>query len=187
MKFFSSNKKKSRDPTGTKSRARPASASKISAVEALNKTPDIHIDRSSQNPLVVADDNPDVYNDDVIQSCELRLEEMSNLMDELSSRSLRLASENKSLREKLSSGFNQSIKPHMESKSPLKSIIKQQKKITVEEQTKLREENLLLHQQAELLVNELTNANSQISELDLTIGSLEKELKANWENAKKCK
>jgi chromosome segregation ATPase len=178
MKFFNNNKNKGRDPTGTKSRARPASASKILAVEALNKTPDI--DRSSQNPQVVADDNPDVFNDDVIQSYELRLEEMSNLMDELSSRSLRLASENKSLREKLSSGFNQSIKPHMESKSPLKSIIKQQKKITVEEQTKLREENSLLHQQAELLVNELTNANS-------AIGSLEKELKANWENAKKCK
>jgi hypothetical protein len=59
--------------------------------------------------------------------------------------------------------------------------------MSVEDYTKLREENSLLHQQAELLVNELTQANNQISELDLAIGSLESELKANWENAKKSK
>jgi hypothetical protein len=74
---------------------------------------------------------------------------------------------------------------------PLKSIMNQQKNGLTDGQAimvqKQKEENALLHNQAELLVKELAHSNSQILEMDMTIALLEKELKGSWELSRKCK
>ena len=201
MKLFGSIRKKNkRDPTGTKSRARPLNSGNahIAAVELLNKTPDF--DRARQitkNPVDSVttsnqnDSNTNSSNNDVLDAYEAQIEELGHLMleqgrhlDELSSRSRALASENVMLREKVSSGLK--IKPRSDSnKSPLKSIINQ-KKISHEDQAKMKEQNVLLHEQAERLALELSDANCQISDVDMTVANLEEELKASWENARRC-
>ena len=143
--------------------------------------------------------DPNNTKNDLIDVYEHRIEELGQLMveqarhlDEMSSRSRRLSSENVLLREKLSSGFEKFVRPiQSDSKSPLKAMINHQKKLSADDYVKkiqqYKEENTLLHQQADLLVQELTHANSRISELDITVESLEKDVKAHWENARKRK
>jgi hypothetical protein len=169
MKLLFKGKAKRRDPTGTKSvQARPRPASSSSAVQTIDEASDQRL----LNPSNTADANlsdPNNSNTDMIEELEnyLMIEQARHL-DELSKRSRRL--------EKVSSGLT---KPgsSMQTKSPLKSIMKKASSADV---SKYRHENDLLIQQAELLVQELTHANGQISELDLTVASLEKK-------TRKCK
>eukprot|EP00956_Cyclotella_meneghiniana_P045502 scaffold371945_cov113-Cyclotella_meneghiniana.AAC.1 len=192
MKLFKSKRKDSRDPTGTKSSLiRPPS---VLAVQTVNKTPDTSA-RCSLD-VVNANRSEDTSKDDIIDAYELRIEELGQLMveqgrqlDEMSDRSKQLASENIMLREKVSSGLMlENLQPRNETKSPLKSIINQ-RKVSANDQAKLaqkyKDENSLLQQQSELLVQELEHANNQISNLDLTVASLEKEIKTNWEQCQK--
>jgi hypothetical protein len=173
MKLLFKGKAKRRDPTGTKSvQARPRPASSSSAVQTIDEASDQRL----LNPSNTADANlsdPNNSNTDMIEELEnyLMIEQARHL-DELSKRSRRL--------EKVLSGLT---KPgsSMQTKSPLKSIMNlQTKKASSADVSKYRHENDLLIQQAELLVQELTHANGQISELDLTVASLEKK-------TRKCK
>lgn len=183
MKLLFKSKAKRRDPTGTKSvQARPRPASSSSAVQTIDEASDQRL-QTNLNPSNTADANlsdPNNSNTDMIEELEnyLMIEQARHL-DELSKRSRRL--------EKVSSGLT---KPgsSMQTKSPLKSIMNlQTKKASSADVSKYRHENDLLIQQAELLVQELTHANGQISELDLTVASLEKELCGSWEKTRKCK
>lgn len=201
MKLFKSKRKDSRDPTGTKSSsARPAS---VLAMQSVNTTPDIS---APLNPLNCGSDcartnqSEDTSKDEIIDAYELRIEELGGLMveqgrqlDEKTERCNLLASENNTLREKVSSGLRlENLKSHNDSlqiKSPLKSIINQ-RKVSADEQARIvqkyKDENSLLQQQAELLVKELEHANGRLSDQDLTVASLEKELKTHWEQCGKC-
>jgi myosin heavy subunit len=138
-----------------------------------------------------------VNNNDVIDAYELRVEELGHLMleqgrhlDQLTDRNRRLSTENIALRGKVSENFTTSMSfCTPETTSPLKSVMNQ-KKGSIEGQGKMqkqKEQNALLHSQAELLVKELAHSNNQISEMDMTIASLEKELKEIWELSRQCK
>eukprot|EP00804_Cyclotella_cryptica_P008454 CCRYP_003960-RA/>CCRYP_003960-RA protein AED:0.09 eAED:0.02 QI:0/0/0/1/1/1/4/0/674 len=129
--------------------------------------------------------HPKSSNSELIDAYELRIEELGRLMleqgkhlDELTNRSRRLSTENTMLREKVSSGIENLIAKH--NKSPLNSMIRHQvtnQMNNTKTAQKDKEDNDLLHQQTELLVDELTHSNKQISEL-------EKELKQSWEHSR---
>ena len=200
MKLFKSKRKDSRDPTGTKSSsARPASVE----CKSVNTTP---ATSAPLNPLNCGNNcartnqSEDTSTDEIIDAYELRIVELGGLMveqgrqlDEKTERCNLLASENNTLREKVSSGLRlENLKSHNDSlqiKSPLKSIINQ-RKVSADEQARImqkyKDENSLLQQQAELLVKELEHANGRLSDQDLTVASLEKELKTHLEHFCKC-
>jgi hypothetical protein len=189
-------KKTCRRPTGIKSvaRTRPGSNGGVDVTTSTNA-------KDLPPPNAIDDEfHPTTSNSEKIDAYELRIEELGQLMleqgrhlDELTNRSHRLSTENLMLREKVSSGLENLIaKPSgasMENKSPLNSMIRHQKKNQEDNNIikKEKEENELLHKQAELLVHELAHSNAQISEMDMTIASLEKELKERWEQSRQCK
>jgi hypothetical protein len=193
MKLFSS-KKKRRDPTGTtSSQARPKSRGSVSIATGTQ----FQQANNYQPEVCDVEVGSAVINNDVIDAYELRVEELGHLMleqgrhlDQLTDRNRRLSTENIALRGKVSENFTTSMSfCTPETTSPLKSVMNQ-KKGSIEGQGKMqkqKEQNALLHSQAELLVKELAHSNNQISEMDMTIASLEKELKEIWELSRQCK
>ena len=198
--FFCKEKNRHRDSAGTNSRSRAISNSSsnenVAAIDTniVNRTPQPDIHENSQSS-----GNSTAINNSMIDAYELRIEELGHLMveqgrhlDELSNRSRQLSSENIMLRERMATGLENLTQPTCitQSKSPLKNIINYQKKGSVDDQVKAaqkcKEENSLLRQQADLMLEELGITNRRISELDMTVASLEKELKMSWENNYKC-
>ena len=194
LSLFKKEKNRRRDSTATNSTA--MSNSSVAAVGIVNRTPEPHGNIPSSNSGNAAFTHPCAQNaphNAMIDAYELRIEELGQLiveqgrhLDESSNRSRQLASENVMLREKMATGLeNLRTSSTMQSKSPLKNIMNSQKKGSADEaktMQKYKEENTLLQQQAALMVEELGVTNRHISELDMTVASLEKELKASWDN-----
>lgn len=140
----------------------------------------------------------DVYEDRIDELGQL-MAEQGRCLDELTTRSRRLSSENNMLRERLSSSESVLVKQSsprgsflFPTRSPLKHIIKNSQRSSSDDATtrqvvqKLNDDNSLLIQQAELLANELTEANGQLAERDESLATLETKLSSSLEKARSC-
>jgi len=135
-----------------------------------------------------------------IESYEDRIDELGQLMakqgrclDELTNRSRVLSNENHMLRERLSAGVIATKPAATEpTRSPLKSIINSTQKSNTDESAakeaakRLKAENALLCEQADLLAKELTSTHQLVTERDESISSLGKELSLCLEMARSC-
>ena len=151
----------------------------------------------------------DMYEDRIDELGQM-MAEQGRCLDELTARSRRLSSENNILRERLvssSSSTSNAVAAKQSprggslslpaSMSPLKHIIRNSSSqrssadeaITTNKRVvqKLNDDNLLLIQQAELLANELTEANRQLAERDESLASLGTKLSSSLEKARSCK
>ena len=151
----------------------------------------------------------DMYEDRIDELGQM-MAEQGRCLDELTARSRRLSSENNILRERLlssSSSTSNAVAAKQSprggsfslptSMSPLKHIIRNSSSqrssadeaITTNKRVvqKLNDDNLLLIQQAELLANELTEANRQLAERDEGLASLGTKLSSSLEKARSCK
>jgi len=128
----------------------------------------------------------DVYEDRIDDLGDL-MQEQGRCLDELANRSRRLSTENGMLRERLKTDMI--AKSKAPNRSPLKNTINnhQREDEHANLAQKTREENALLIQQADLLANELTDANVLIAERDTSIASLGKELSSCLGKARLCK
>lgn len=151
----------------------------------------------------------DMYEDRIDELGQM-MAEQGRCLDELTARSRRLSSENNILRERLvssSSSTSNAVAAKQSprggslslpaSMSPLKHIIRNSSSqrssadeaITTNKRVvqKLNDDNLLLIQQAELLANELMEANRQLAERDESLASLGTKLSSSLERARSCK
>ena len=151
----------------------------------------------------------DMYEDRIDELGQM-MAEQGRCLDELTARSRRLSSENNILRERLlssSSSTSNAVAVKQSprggsfslpaSMSPLKHIIRNNSSqrssadeaITANKRVvqKLNDDNLLLIQQAELLANELMEANRQLAERDEGLASLGTKLSSSLERARSCK
>lgn len=120
--------------------------------------------------------------------------EQGRCLDEVTSRSRRLSTENNMLRERLTTSMaSEPVSSVSPARSPLKSVINStQRKRKDENNTKdavlrFKEENSLLIQQADLLANELTESNRLLAERDASLASLGKELSSCLEKTRSRK
>jgi hypothetical protein len=135
----------------------------------------------------------DVYEDRIEELGEL-MAEQGRCLDEVTSRSRRLSTENNMLRERLTTSMaSEPVSSVSPARSPLKSVINStQRKRKDENNTKdavlrFKEENSLLIQQADLLANELTESNRLLAERDASLVSLGKELSSCLEKTRSRK
>ena len=138
-----------------------------------------------------------------IDAYEERIGELGQLMseqgkalDEMNTSSRRLSTENQMLRERLSQGMvaaNPAPAPSTPNRSPLKNIMNNQKSTSRSDDElaklvrRMKDENALLVQQADLLANELADANRFITERDASIAILGKELSSSLDKSRSCK
>ena len=128
-------------------------------------------------------DNPEPEHSHAIDSNDARIEEMGELMseqgrclDEVTEQARRLSTENSMLRERLSASMVVS-KPPPTSK-------RDEKIITSNIVHKIKEENSLLSQQADLLSNELLESNRLLAERDTNLATLRNEFSSCLEKAR---
>ncbi len=175
-----------------------------SCVQPITKQPSI--DLRHRNYEDEATGSNASYNATNIDAYEDRIDELGQLMveqgrclDELTARSRRLSSENNLLRERLSASVavKQSPResfalPASTTRSPLKNIRRNFQRsgnnetATQLDVQKLHDDNSLLLQQAELLANELNEANKLLVERDESLSSLGSELSSCLEKARAC-
>lgn len=119
---------------------------------------------------------------DTLEEIGHLLQEQGRYLDELTNRSNSLASENIVLRERISSGID-SVSKSSRRRDPLSSIINNKKRMGDDVQ-KVKDENEVLLQQADMLAKELNDAHSSIAERDSSIASLSNELSGLLEKAR---
>ena len=120
---------------------------------------------------------------DTLEEIGQLLQEQGRYLDELTTRSNNLASENILLRERISSGIDNVSSKSSRRREPLSSIINTKKRMGDEFQ-KIKDENDMLLQQADMLAKELNDAHSSIAERDSSIASLSNELSGLLEKAR---
>ena len=118
---------------------------------------------------------------DTLEEIGHLLQEQGRYLDELTTRSNNLASENILLRERISSGIDSVSKSSR--RQPLSSIINN-KSGGDDAFQKIKDENDMLLQQADMLAKELNDAHSSIAERDSSIASLSNELSGLLEKAR---
>lgn len=118
---------------------------------------------------------------DTLEEIGNLLQEQGRCLDELTTRSNNLASENILLRERISSSIDNKSSRRRE---PLSSIINNKKRMNDEAFQKIKDENDMLLQQADMLAKELNDAHSSIAERDSSIASLSNELSGLLEKAR---
>ncbi len=179
---------------------RPASASTVQPHHPeTDLHPNIHGDEIFGSDTSQYATNIDVYEDRIDELGQL-MAEQGRCLDELTARSRRLSSENSMLRERLSSANSVAVKQSsprgsfsLPGRSPLKHIIRSSQRSSNDDITtkrvvqQLNDDNSLLIQQAELLTNELTEANRQLVEREDSLASLETKLSSSLEKSRSCK
>ena len=120
---------------------------------------------------------------DTLEEIGHLLQEQGRFLDELTNRSNNLASENHLLRERISSGID-SVSKSSRRRDPLSSIINNKKRMGDDVIQKVKDENDVLLQQADMLAKELNDAHSSIAERDSSIASLSNELSGLLEKAR---
>ncbi|KAL9186531.1 hypothetical protein ACHAXT_005769 [Thalassiosira profunda] len=150
-------------------------------------TNDNGLANASSRPTTAADAHAaaiDVYEGRIDELGAL-LSEQGRCLDELTNRSNRLSTENAILRDKVLKERTEKPAPSPR-RYPLKSVINQTRKTEEQAQLvrKLKDENSLLHQQADLLAAESAEANKLIAERDASVATLGKELSSCVEKAR---
>lgn len=186
-------------PAGNNQADRGITSRDGSACVQLHPPPRTHGDDVTGSDVSQFATTVDVYEDRIDELGQL-MAEQGRCLDELTTRSRRLSSENNMLRERLSSAASGVVVKQssprgsfsLPARSPLKHIIRNSQRSSNDDATtkqvvkKLNDENSLLIQQAELLANELTDANSQLAERDKSLASLETKLSSSLEKARSC-
>ena len=121
---------------------------------------------------------------DTLEEIGHLLQEQGRCLDELTTRSNNLASENILLRERISSGIDNVSSKSSRRREPLSSIINNKKRMSDDAFQKIKDENDMLLQQADMLAKELNDAHSSIAERDSSIASLSNELSGLLEKAR---
>ena len=112
--------------------------------------------------------------------------QQGEFLDELTNRTNSLAAENVVLRERLSSGINSSSsKSRASLRNSLSTITHKNKMKGEETLQKLRNENEMLLEQADLLAKQCEDANNSIADRDSSITSLSQELSKFMEKARR--
>ncbi len=117
-----------------------------------------------------------------LEDLGLLMREQGKCLDELTIRSNSLAAENMILRERISSGIDNVVPKSGRRGGGL--INGRKKSMSDDAIKKVKDENDMLLQQADLLVKELNDANASIAERDSSIASLSHELSGVLEKAR---
>jgi hypothetical protein len=167
--------------------------------ELHHQPPSIYLDHDHgvEEPMSIAShyaSNTSVYEDRIDELCEL-MAEQGRCLEEVTSRSHLLSTENRKLRERLTSISSrpESSTSPARVRAPLINAINSTHKRRRDENKaneaimRFKEENSLLIQQAELLTNELTETNQILAERDEGLAIVGKELSSCLEKVRSRK
>ena len=145
-------------------------------VDPLREEPIINENSVSCEEPELANAANNSYNNDRIEEMGELMSEQGRCLDEVTEQARRLSTENSMLRERLSTSMVVSKPPPTRKRD--------EKSVTNDTAHKIKEENSLLSQQADLLSNELLESNRLLAERDTNLATLRNEFSSCLEKAR---
>ena len=172
MKLFRRLRRKAKKARGPPSHGENAATKDV---DPLREEPIIHENSVSYEEPELANAAYNSYDDRIEEMGEL-MSEQGRCLDEVTEQARRLSTENSMLRERLSTSMVVSKPPPTRKRD--------EKSFTNDAVHKIKEENSLLSQQADLLSNELLESNRLLAERDTNLATLRNEFSSCLEKAR---